>query len=97
MTITCARALADPEEGLWGATPLWILEKIVMLKRRDRVIKLIYLLLIRANDVNEHAIFPTFSLQPPLPFEKILDPRLHEVMKKCFACPKYTTVFSSHA
>ena len=50
-------------------------------------------MLIHANDMNEHAVFSKFSLQarspPPFPFENILDPHLHEVIKKCFACPKY--------
>ena len=44
MAITCAKALADLEKWLWGvATPLRILEKIVMIKMRYSVIKLIYL------------------------------------------------------
>ena len=54
---------------MWVATPLWILEKIVMIKRRDRVIKthIFIYMLIRANDANERAIFSKFSPPPPLP------------------------------
>ena len=80
---------------MWVATPLWILEKIVMIKRRDRVIKtnIFIYMLIRANDANERAIFSKFSPHPPpSPLKKILDPRLHEVIKKCFACPKYLNI-----
>ena len=55
-------------------------------------------MLISANDVNEHAFFSKFFTSTPPPFEKKLDPRLHDVIiKKCFTCPKYTTIFSPYA
>ena len=44
MTVTRARTLADSENGLWSCNPsLDFRKKIVLIKRRDRVIKLIYL------------------------------------------------------
>ena len=51
-------------------------------------------MLIRANDVNEHSIFPKFSVQPTSPLKEFWIRACSRYMYKlCFACPKYTTVF----